>query len=58
MGTTLTNWNNVPKESFANKVKNVAETVGTIKGLYDTGKIIYSGIRTVAPIVRAVAGFL
>lgn len=45
----------VNKDSFANKVKNVAETVGTIKGMYDTAKVLYSVGRTVAPII---AGFL
>ena len=47
--------NKVPKESFATKVKNVAEFVGTIKGIYDTGQVLYQAGRTIAPIV---AGFL
>ena len=42
-----------PKESFGQKVKNIAEVVGAIKGLYDTGKMIYSGIQTAAPVVAA-----
>lgn len=42
-----------PKESFGQKVKNVAEVVGTIKGMYDTGKLIYSGIQTAAPYIAA-----
>ena len=27
-----------PKESFGQKVKNVSETLGAIKGIYETGK--------------------
>jgi len=42
-----------PKESFGQKVKNVAEVIGTIKGMYDTGKIIYSGIQSAAPYIAA-----
>jgi len=42
-----------PKESFGQKVKNIAEVVGTIKGMYDTGKMIYSGIQTAAPYIAA-----
>ena len=47
----------VPKagSSFASKVKNVADVVGTIKGIYDTGQVLYQAGRTIAPIV---AGFL
>ena len=42
-----------PKESFGQKVKQISEVVGTIKGLYDTGKTIYTGIQTVAPYIAA-----
>ena len=42
-----------PKESFGQKVKNVSETVGAIKGLWDTGRMVYSGIQTVAPYVAS-----
>jgi len=42
-----------PKESFGQKVKNIAEVVGTIKGMYDTGKMIYSGIQSAAPYIAA-----
>jgi len=42
-----------PKEGFGQKVKNVVETVGTIKGLYDTGRTIYSGMQFVAPYAAA-----
>ena len=51
--------NNIaPKESFGTKVRNVAETIGTIKGIYDAGKMIYSGIQTAAPVIQSIAGFL
>ena len=50
--------NKVPKENFGQKVQNIAETIGTIKGLYDAGKTIYTGIQTVSPLIRTAAGFL
>ena len=51
--------NNIaPKESFGTKVKNVAETMASIKGIYDAGKMIYTGIQTAAPVIRTIAGFL
>ena len=40
-----------PTESFGNKVKNVAETLGHLKGMYDIGKSIYSGMQTAAPYI-------
>ena len=40
-----------PKASFGQKVKHVSETVGAIKGLWDTGRMIYSGIQAAAPYV-------
>jgi hypothetical protein len=55
---TLVNMRKPPTESFATKVRNVAEIAGTLKGLYDTGKMIYSGIQTAAPFIRAAAGLL
>ena len=42
-----------PKESFGQKVKNVSETVGAIKGLWDTGRMVYSGIQTAAPYITS-----
>ena len=41
------------KESFGQKVKNVSETLGAIKGIYETGKMVYSGIQTAAPYVTS-----
>jgi len=40
-----------PTESFGNKVKNVAETLGHLKGMYETGKAIYSGMQVAAPYI-------
>jgi len=38
-------------ESFGSKVKNAAETLGHLKGMYDIGKSIYSGMQTAAPYI-------
>ena len=40
-----------PTESFGSKVKNVAETLGHLKGMYETGKAIYSGMQVAAPYI-------
>ncbi len=42
-----------PKEGFGQKVKKKASVVGTIKGMYDTGKAIYSGMQVAAPYIAA-----
>jgi|TARA_B110000285_G_scaffold205657_1_gene243587 hypothetical protein len=42
-----------PKESFGQKVKNVSETLGAIKGIYETGKMVYSGIQAAAPYITS-----
>ena len=42
-----------PKESCGQKVKNVSETVGAIKGLWDTGRMVYSGIQAAAPYITS-----
>jgi hypothetical protein len=39
--------------SLGGKVKNAAEIAGTVKGIFDLGKTIYSGVRAVAPVVAA-----
>jgi hypothetical protein len=44
--------------NFGEKVRQGAEIVGGIKGLWDTGKMIYGGIQTVAPYVAAAAAAL
>ena len=38
-------------ESFGTKVKNIAETIGHLKGMYDIGKSIYSGVQVAAPYI-------
>ena len=43
---------------FAQKVKNVASLVGTVKGIYDTGKTIYSAAQAAATYVEMVAGLI
>ena len=47
-----------PPESFGQKVKNVSETLGAMKGIYDTGKGIYGGIQTAMPYIRMGAAAL
>ena len=42
-----------PKELFGQKVKNVSENVGAIKGLWDTGRMVYSGIQAAAPYITS-----
>jgi len=42
-------------QNFGDKVRQGVEIVGGIKGLWDTGKMIYGGIQTVAPYVAAAA---
>jgi hypothetical protein len=37
---------------FGQKVQNIASAVGTIKGMYDTGKAIYGGMQVAAPYIR------
>ena len=37
---------------FGQKVQNIASVVGTIKGMYDTGKAIYGGMQVAAPYIR------
>ena len=53
------NYSSQPSSSgFAQKVKNVASLVGTVKGIYDTGKTIYSAAQAAAPYVEMVAGLI
>ena len=40
-------------ESIGQKVQQGAEIVGTLKGIYDTGKMIYSGAKIIAPMAMA-----
>ena len=36
-------------ENVGQKVKNAAEIAGTVKGIWDVGKMIYSGFQSAAP---------
>ena len=46
-------------EAIGHKVKTVAEIAGGMKMAWDVGTAIYSGVRTVAPIVGPIiAGLL
>ena len=36
-------------ENVGQKVKNAAEIAGAVKGIYDVGKMIYSGFQVAAP---------
>ena len=36
-------------EHVGEKVKNVSEIAGVMKGIWDVGKMAYSGFRVVAP---------
>lgn len=47
-----------PPESFGQKVKNVSETLGAMKGIYDTGKALYAGVQTAMPYIRMGAAAL
>ena len=38
---------------FGQKVKSVVSAVGTIKGMYDTGRAIYGGMQVAAPYIAA-----
>ena len=40
-------------ENIGQKVKTGAEIMGGLKGIYDTGKMLYSGFKIAAPIVAA-----
>ena len=50
-----------PKQSFlssiGNKVKQAAEVAGAVKSLYDVGRMIYQGVKTIGPAVAS-AGIL
>ena len=40
-----------PREGFGQKVKNMVEMVGTIKGIYDTGRTIYNVAKVAGPVL-------
>ena len=39
--------------SISNKEKNVAEIAGAVKGIYDTGKMLYNAAQYIGPVVAA-----
>ena len=39
--------------SIGNKVKNVAEVAGAVKGIYDTGRMLYNAAQYIGPSVAA-----
>ena len=41
------------KSMLTNGLQNVTKTIGTLKGLYDIGKIVYSGYQTIRPLISA-----
>ncbi len=45
-------------QSMGNKVKTAAEIAGTVKGIFELGKNIYSGVRAAAPVVASMAALL
>jgi hypothetical protein len=46
-------WHNVGQ-----KLKTGAEIAGAVKGIWNTGKAIYGGVRTIAPLARAALAVL
>ncbi len=42
-------------QNIGSKVKDVAELAGTLKGLYNLGKLAYSGVQVVLPYLEATA---
>ena len=40
---------------FLNGLQNVSKGIGTIKGLYDMGRGLYSAYRVAAPIIQSAA---
>ena len=41
--------------NIGSKVKDVAELAGTLKGLYNLGKLAYSGVQVALPYLEASA---
>ena len=42
-------------QNFGDKVRQGTEIAAGLKGLWETGKMIYGGIQTIAPYVAAAA---
>ena len=45
-------------ENIGGKIKTGAEIAGAVKGIWDVGKVIYGGIRAVAPVAGAIVAAL
>lgn len=45
-------------EGFGQKVKNIAGIVGTVKGIYDAGKTIYSAVQATAPYIEMASALI
>ena len=45
-------------EARGQKVKHGAEVFGKAKGLYDTGKALFSEYETMAPLINQAASFI
>ena len=45
-------------EALGQKVKHGVEMFGKAKGLYDTGKALFSEYETVAPLINQAASFI
>ena len=45
-------------EALGQKVKHGVEMFGKAKGLYDTGKALFSAYETVAPLINQAASFI
>ena len=40
--------------SIGNKLKNFSEFAGAVKSIYDTGKMIYNGVRAIGPSIAPI----
>ena len=40
-------------DNVGQKVKNIAEVAGTVKGIYDLGPGVYAGFQTALPVIEA-----
>ena len=47
------NHNQSQLSSIGNKVKNAAEIAGAVKGIYDTGRMLYNAAQYIGPAVAA-----
>jgi hypothetical protein len=50
--------NHLTMESIGNKVKQGAEIVGALKGIWDVGNAIYGAATTAAPYIAPFVGIL